>query len=129
MDSMENITYKFSNQSNKQKMNRAQRQDLKRMAVYLTELSHKEDVTLEELQSMASESAGEVEMMADEEQDKLDNMPENLAFSSRADDYQDNIDALYDIMSTLRDVEMSDTLEEARQDIASAVGMIYNLVD
>ena len=129
MGSMENITYKFSNQSSKQKMNRAQRQDLKRMAVYLTELSHKEDVTLEELQSTASESAGEVEMMADEEQDKLDNMPENLAFSSRADDYQDNIDALYDIMSALGDVEMSDTLEEARKDIASAVGMIYNLVD
>ena len=110
-------------------MNRTQRQDLKRMAVYLTELSHKEDVTLEKLQSTASESAGEVEMMADEEQDKLDNMPENLAFSSRADDYQDNIDALYDIMSALGDVEMSDTLEEARKDIASAVGMIYNLVD
>lgn len=46
----------------------------------------------------------EVEMIRDDEQEKIDNLPDSLYGSSKEDEYQEGIDALEEIINSLEEV-------------------------
>ena len=110
-------------------MNRNQRKELRMTAKYLETLADREDLSLEELQIEANRAADDVETMADEEQDKYDNLPDNLQFSSKADEYQDNIDSLNEIVDKLRDIDCAESTEEVHEIINEATNFMYNMAD
>lgn len=110
-------------------MNRRQRNELRMTARYLESMLDNDDLKIEDLQTEASKAADDVEMMIDEENGKIDNLPDNLMFSSRADEYQDNVDNLEEIMDELSEVYEAETMEETRKSIMKAIALIYNLID
>ena len=59
---------------------------------------------LRELCDQAEEIKNEVEMIRDEEQEKIDNLPDSLQGSMKEDEYQEGIDALEEIISAFDDV-------------------------
>jgi len=76
--------------------------------------------------------ADEVEAIADEEQEAVDSLPENLQFSQRADDMNDNISDLYDVSGLIS--EYADALEDpddgvSEEEFDENYGEIERLVD
>lgn len=83
--------HSFANKERK-RMNKNRRKRLNRIVDSLEGLS--DELQREEIESTLSDSQQEVEMIADEEQEALDMMPENLAFSQRYEDMSDNVSDL-----------------------------------
>lgn len=110
-------------------MNKRQRNELRMTARYLDSMLDNEELKIEDLQTEASKASDDVEMMIDEENDKIDNLPDNLMFSSRGDEYQDNVDNLEEIRDELSEAYEAETMEETRKSIRKAIALIYNLVD
>ena len=113
----------------KQTMNKRQRNELRMTARYLESMLDNDDLKIEDLQTETSKAADDVEMMIDEENGKIDNLPENLMFSSRADEYQDNVDNLEEIMDELREASEDEDMEETKKSAKKAISLIYSLVD
>lgn len=60
---------------------------------------------MKEASDSLSNAIAIIEEVRDEEQEKLDNMPESLQMSSRYDEMEAGIDSLEDIISSLEDAE------------------------
>ena len=113
-------------------MNKNRRKRLVRIVDSLGNLS--EDLEREEIETTLAESQQEVEMIADEEQECLDALPENMAFSQRYDDMSENVSDLYDASSDL-DSALSDFKDEGKpysdveEDVDSAIESIESAID
>lgn len=59
---------------------------------------------LKEIKDRLESIASDIDMVRDDEQDSLDNLPENLQCSVRADDIQEKIDLLEEIYDDVTDV-------------------------
>lgn len=59
---------------------------------------------LKALSEQVEEIKQEVEMIRDDEQEKIDNLPDGLIGSSKEDEYQEAVDALEEVISSLEDV-------------------------
>lgn len=67
-------------------------------------MNKKQRKQLKDLCDQVENIKTEVEMFRDDEQEKIDNLPESLQGSSKEDEYQEGIDALDEIISSLSDV-------------------------
>ena len=108
-------------------MNKYQRQELSNIVDYLQDILNNPD-EYEKWSDDVSGYAVDVETMADEEQAKYDNLPENLQWSSRADEYQDNVSELQDAQYALESAAECDSIEDAEDDINEAISHIENLI-
>lgn len=54
---------------------------------------------------MLDNAKGIIEMVAEAETDKFDNMPENLQGSERGEKFEENADALIEIASSIDDIQ------------------------
>lgn len=70
----------------------------------ITLMNKKQRKKLQDLCDQAEEIKQEVEMIRDDEQEKIDNLPESLQGSSKEDEYQQGIDALEEVISSLEEV-------------------------
>ena len=81
------------------------------------------------------EASDTIEQELDAEQDSLDNLPENLQWSQRADDYSDNIDCLMAASCFMENiVEIYETKDdsaykEAKGDIESVIKNLTEAID
>jgi len=113
-------------------MNRNRRKRLTRVVGSLESLS--DELPRQKIETTLSESQTEVEVIADEEQGALDAMPENLAFSQRADDMNDNVSDLYDASSDLESA-LSEYKDEHKEygevssDVSSAINSIQSAIN
>lgn len=62
------------------------------------------------------ELADEAESIADEEQEALDSLPENLQFSERADNMNDNVTDIYDISASISGI--AEALEDPEDGVS-----------
>lgn len=67
-------------------------------------MNKKQRKKLQDLCDQAEEIKQEVEMIRDDEQEKIDNLPESLQGSSKEDEYQEGINALEEVISSLEEV-------------------------
>lgn len=113
-------------------MNRNRRKRLTKVVGSLEVLS--DELARDKVENTLSESQQEVELIADEEQDSLDALPENLAFSQRYDDMSENVSDLTDASSDL-EVALSEFKDEGKQykevkgDVDSAMKSIQKAID
>lgn len=113
-------------------MNRNRRKRLTKVVGSLEKLS--DELPRKKIETTLSESQSEVEVIADEEQDALDALPENLALSQRADDMSDNVSDLYDASSDL-DTALAEYKDEQKMyrevkgDVNSAVKSIQKAIN
>ena len=113
-------------------MNKNRRKRLTKVVGSLEVLS--DELTRDKVETTLSESQQEVELVADEEQESLDMLPENLALSQRADDMTDNVSDLYDASGDL-EVALSEFKDDGKQyhevkgDVNSAVKSIQKAID
>ena len=80
-------------------MNKNRRKRLGKVVASLEGLSNK--VERSNIGTTLDQSQKEVELIADEEQEVLDNMPENLQSSQRYEDIENNVDDLQDASAEL----------------------------
>lgn len=66
-------------------------------------MNKKQRKQLQELCDQAGAIKDEIEMIRDDEQEKIDNLPDSLQGSSKEDEYQEGIDALEEIISSLEE--------------------------
>lgn len=66
-------------------------------------MNKKQRKQLQDLCSQVGDIKCEVETIRDEEQEKIDNLPDSLQGSSKEDEYQEGIDALEEIISSLEE--------------------------
>lgn len=109
-------------------MNKTRRQKLNTALDRLEELERAKDK--DEAMKLLEEARDIAEECLDEEESILDNLPENLAFSSRYDDIQDTVseleegcDGISDLMDRV-DEEESFSYEELEDDIEEISGHI-----
>ena len=113
-------------------MNRNRRKRLTKVVGSLKGLSDK--LARDKVENTLSESQQEVELIADEEQESLDMLPENLTFSQRADDMTENVSDLTDASSDL-EVALSEFKDDGKQykevkgDVDSAMKSIQKAID
>lgn len=113
-------------------MNRNKRKRLTKVVGSLEVLS--DELARDKVENTLSESQQEVELIADEEQESLDMLPENLAFSQQADDMTENVNDLTDASSDL-EVALSEFKDEGKQykevkgDVDSAMKSIQKAID
>lgn len=113
-------------------MNKNRRKRLTRVVGSLESLSG--ELPRLKIETTLSESQTEVEVIADEEQDALDALPENLAFSQQADNMNDNVSDLCDASSDL-ETALSEFRDEQKEysevedDVGSAIDSIQNAID
>lgn len=105
-------------------MNKSRRKDLSEVLKIITSLKDKE-LTSETLQSLQN-AAKTLEEVTDDEQMSLDNLPENLTWSARADMFNDNLDNLLDAQSDLELVveaykKALNTYESVKEEVASVI--------
>ena len=62
------------------------------------------------------ELADEAESIADEEQEAFDSLPENLQFSERADNMNDNVADIYDISASISGI--AEALEDPEDGVS-----------
>lgn len=67
-------------------------------------MNNKQRKQLKALSEQVEEIKQEVEMIRDDEQEKIDNLPDGLIGSSKEDEYQEGIDALEEVMSAFDEV-------------------------
>ncbi len=114
-------------------MNKSRRKRLTSVVNSLEELS--EDTERVKVETTLQESQEEVELIADEEQEAIDMLPENLQFSQRADDMNDNVfdlqDASAELETALAEYQENDrtTFNDIEDSVNSAVGSINNAID
>lgn len=108
-------------------MNKYQRQELSNIVDCLQNIID-DPQSYENWSEDISGYASDVEIMADEEQEKYDNLPENLQWSSRADEYQDNVSALQDAQYALESAAECESIEDAEDDINEAISKIEELI-
>lgn len=113
-------------------MNKNRRKRLTKVVVSLGKLS--DELPRQKIETTLSDSQNEVEVIADEEQDALDALPENLALSQRADDMSDNISDLCDASADIETAysefkEQQKEYHEVRGDVNSAVKSIQKAID
>ncbi len=113
-------------------MNKNRRKRLVRVVDSLSLLS--DDLEREKIEATLSDSQQEVELIADEEQECLDALPENMAFSQRYEDMSDNVSDLYDASSDL-DSALSEFKDEGKpysdveEDVGSAIESIESAIE
>ena len=113
-------------------MNKNRRKRLTKVVGSLEVLS--DELPRNRIKTTLSESQKEVELIADEEQDSLDALPENMCFSQRYDDMSENVSDLTDASSDL-DTALSEFKDEGKQyqevkgDVNSAVKSIQKAID
>lgn len=113
-------------------MNKNRRKRLTKVVGSLEVLS--DELARDKVENTLSESQQEVELIADEEQESLDMLPENLAFSQRADDMTENVSDLTDASSDL-EVALSEFKDEGKRykevkgDVNSAMKSIQKAID
>lgn len=113
-------------------MNKNRRRRLGRVIGSLDVLS--DELPRGKIENTLSESQKEVELIADEEQDSLDALPENLVFSQRYDDMTENVSDLYDASGDL-DCALSEFKDEGKKygevknDVDSAIKSINKAID
>lgn len=66
-------------------------------------MNKKQRKQLQDLCSQVEDIKCEIETIRDDEQEKIDNLPDGLQGSSKEDEYQEGIDALEEIISSLED--------------------------
>lgn len=106
-------------------MNKSRRNTLKDIVKTMQSLKNMENNahTLEVLE----QAAEDLELVNDEEQDALDNMPDSLRWSARATSMNDNLDNLADALCSMGTVvevyQDNDTApyEKAKEDILSVI--------
>jgi chromosome segregation ATPase len=113
-------------------MNKNRRKRLTKVVGSLEKLS--DEQPRQKIETTLSDSQNEVEVIADEEQDALDALPENLAPSQRADDMGENVNDLYDASADLETAlsEYKDEHKEYREvkgDVNSAVKSIQKAIN
>ena len=67
-------------------------------------MNNKQRKQLKALSEQVEEIKQEVEMIRDDEQEKIDNLPDGLIGSSKEDEYQEAVDALEEVIISLEDV-------------------------
>ena len=67
-------------------------------------MNNKQRKQLKALSEQVEEIKQEVEMIRDDEQEKIDNLPDGLIGSSKEDEYQETVDALEEVIISLEDV-------------------------
>lgn len=67
-------------------------------------MNNKQRKQLKALSEQVEEIKQEVEMIRDDEQEKIDNLPDGLIGSSKEEEYQEAVDALEEVISSLEDV-------------------------
>ena len=67
-------------------------------------MNNKQRKQLKALSEQVEEIKQEVEMIRDDEQEKIDNLPDGLIGSSKQDEYQEAVNALEEVISSLEDV-------------------------
>ncbi len=114
-------------------MNKNRRNRLRKVIQTLEQLS--EETERKTMETTLDESQQEVELVADEEQEALDCMPENLQFSQRYSDISDNVDDLQDASAEL-EIALSEyqekenpTFEDVEENINDAVQYMNNAID
>lgn len=80
--------------TNKIEMNKSRRKELRE--VLETVISLKDSEISDDIQQSLRNAAKILEEITDDEQMALDNLPENLMWSARADTFHDNLDNLLD---------------------------------
>lgn len=105
-------------------MNKLRRQLLRGVVQVMEMLKGAENN--EELLDTLKQAANDLEMAYDEEQEVYDNLPENLAWSIKADILTDNLDNLTDAISDMEVVV--DTYEAGEDKPYSAVKKEINSV-
>lgn len=113
-------------------MNRNRRKRLTKVVGSLEVLS--DELARDKVENTLSESQQEVELIADEEQESLDMLPENLTFSQQADDMTENVNDLTDASSDL-EVALSEFKDDGKQykevkgEVDSAMKSIQKAID
>lgn len=111
-------------------MNNQRRKSLRKVIKLMRSLQSAEND--DSLKEKLREACDTVEQEMDAEQDCLDNLPENLQFSQRADDYSGNVDNLSDAWADIQAVvetyetEDDHAYNECKKDIE---GVISNLTE
>ena len=67
-------------------------------------MNNKQRKQLKALSEQVEEIKQEVEMIRDDEQEKIDNLPDGLIGSSKEDEHQEAVDALEEVINSLEDV-------------------------
>lgn len=110
-------------------MNKQQRKRIKVLIGELQELVDSDDLTKENgWRDTLSDIIDELEALSDEEQEKFDNLPDNLIFSSKADEYQNAIDALQEALCSVNDAYAEDITGDAVNDMLEAIGILEPLL-
>ena len=112
-------------------MNKTRRKDLQTAICHLESAQNTEEK--EVFRNEVTEAKSITETAMDEEQDYLDNLPENLQQSVRADDAQENIDDLSEavyIMDNLNDeIDDIDYVSELEHEVGDAIDHIQNAIE
>ena len=114
-------------------MNNQRRKSLRRVVNFMRSLWSVEND--DDIKEKLKEAADTIERELDAEQDSLDNLPENLQMSQRADDYSDNIDSLMAascLMESIIDTyETKDdsAYKEAKGDIENVIKNLMEAID
>lgn len=114
-------------------MNNVRRKTLRKVIKLMTGLkdANNDERLLDELR----QAADDLEMVRDEEQDVLDNLPEAMMFSHRADVYTDNIesidDAWTDTLAVIETFEESDgnPYEQVKEDVAAIINNLTEAIE
>lgn len=110
-------------------MNKQQRKRIKALIGELQKLVDSDDLTKENgWRDTLSDIIDELEVLSDEEQDKFDNLPDNLTFSSKADEYQNAIDALQEALCSVNDAYAEDITGDAVNDMLEAIDILEPLL-
>lgn len=105
-------------------MNKSRRKDLEQVLKVITSLNEMQ-LTPDTLQALRN-AAKTLEEVTDDEQMALDNLPENLMWSARADMFNDNLDNLLDAQADLELVveayaKAVNTFESVKGEVASVI--------
>lgn len=105
-------------------MNKSRRKDLDEVLNIVTSLKEME-LNSDTLQSLRN-AARILEEVTDDEQMALDNLPENLMWSARADTLNDNLDNLLDAQTDLELIveayaKALNTFESVKEEVTSVI--------
>ena len=105
-------------------MNKSRRKDLEQVLKVITSLNEMQ-LTPDTLQALRN-AAKTLEEVTDDEQMALDNLPENLMWSARADMFNDNLNNLLDAQTDLELIveayaKALNTFESVKEEVASVI--------
>ena len=105
-------------------MNKSRRKDLEKVLKVITSLNEMQ-LNPDTLQALRN-AAKTLEEVTDDEQMALDNLPENLMWSARADMFNDNLNNLLDAQTDLELIveayaKALNTFESVKEEVASVI--------